>query len=193
MAAAKYLTIDRLSAAEIARIFSKIKIDPVKGCWLWTGGRSTHGYGKIKFRRRDLSTHRMMWAWIVGPLPNGQAKDIPNIDHFVCDTKLCCFPAHMKLVLPRENTLRSNNPPARNSRRTHCKKGHELPKEPRYGEGRTCRTCRDEWHKSERYVKWNAEFGRNYHQSRRYGPDREAFLKEQREKMRAWKQRKRQA
>lgn len=188
MAEPKYLTVDRLSLADITRIFSKISVDPVKGCWLWTAGLNRFGYGKVKYKSRTEAPHRLMWAWLVGPLQMGRARDIPNLDHIVCDTKRCCFPAHLKLGSMKDNLMRSTaNAAAKNARKTHCQLGHELPTVGSKSEGRVCPTCRKAWHQSDRYKKWNADFGRAYHQARRYGPERDAFLKRQRENMRVWK------
>lgn len=186
MADTKYLTVKHLSRSELARVFSRIDVSAA-GCWLWTGGLTSNGYSKIKFRKRTESVHRLMWAWLVGPLPRGQGREIPNIDHAGCDTKRCCNPRHMKLVPPRENILRSNGPAAQNARRTHCKKGHELARAVGTSEGRTCPQCRNEWHESVRYTTWNAEFGRAYHQAQRYGPNRQAFLARKRAVMREWR------
>lgn len=51
----EYLIVDHLSLKDIARIFAKIVVDPVTGCWEWQGKRNKGGYGCIKFRRRDES------------------------------------------------------------------------------------------------------------------------------------------
>ncbi len=189
-----YLVVPRLKTQQLRRVFTKIRVDPTTGCWLWTAGRTTTGYGKVKFLGRTELAHRLLWAWLVGPLPQGQHRDIPNLDHRKCDTKNCCFPAHLELVAPRENTLRSDrNPTAINSRRTHCAKGHLLPSEARYGEGRACHVCRKQWHTSDRYKQWNADFGRANHQQHRYGPEREDFLRRKREYMREWRLRKKES
>lgn len=186
-----YLSIPRPDRKEIARIFSKITIDAKTGCWIWTAGRS-HKYGKLKFRRRTELAHRFMYAWLVEPIPKGQGATVPQIDHIVCNRHLCCNPAHLALVLPRANILRSDNAASKNARKTHCKNGHPLPEtRNRWDGGRECKICRKALHQSESYVEWNRAFGKAYHQARRWGPDREKFLAHQREVFRAWIARKR--
>lgn len=146
MADPKYLTADFLTRVEIARLFSKIRVDQRTGCWLWTGCLSTSGgYGKIMFRERNERAHRVIWAWLVGPLPRGLGTGIPQLDHFVCNTEQCCFPAHLRMVSARENVLRSEtSPPAINARKTHCSIGHELPNSNVGTQGRRCPICYQE-------------------------------------------------
>jgi len=61
-------------------------------CWLWTGGRSSDGYGlAITAPFTRLGAHRIAWALHWGREPG---------EGFVChscDTPLCCNPAHLFL------------------------------------------------------------------------------------------------
>ena len=184
MAEIQYLTVPHLSIKEITRIFSKISVNEATGCWEWTGGLNRGGYGKIKYHGKDLTAHRLMYAWIVGPIPVGLGKDILQLDHIVCDNRRCCFPAHIKLATIRENTLRGRGQPAINARKMHCIRGHLLPKTTVSWGGRECPICRKVWHQSERYLKWNRQFGSKRHKERRYGPERERLLAKWRENVR---------
>jgi hypothetical protein len=49
------------------------------------------------------------------------------VDH-LCRVRMCCNPAHLRLVTPRQNSLENNSSPfARNANLTHCPKcGSEL-------------------------------------------------------------------
>ena len=125
----KFLTVENLTPREAERIFARISIDLVTGCWNWTG--STDGrYGAVRFRGDDQKAHRLVYACLIGPLPIVTNKDTPILDHVVCNNTLCCNPAHVELKPQRLNVLRGNGPTAQNARKTHCKRGHLLPVEP---------------------------------------------------------------
>lgn len=60
------------------------KVAKSEGCWLWTAGVDTHGYGQI---RRDANhivlASRAAWELCVGPIPIG----LEALHH--CDTPRC--------------------------------------------------------------------------------------------------------
>lgn len=138
-----YLTVPHLHTKHLRRLFSKIRVDKVTGCWLWTASVNSGGYGATSVRTIAGPIHRLMYAWLVEPIPKGIGKDIPQLDHAVCDTRRCVNPAHLKLVSARENNLRGVGMGARWSKRTHCSKGHPLGEAvAQYGETRRrCKTC----------------------------------------------------
>jgi hypothetical protein len=177
----EFLTIPHLSRKRIAQIFSKIEIDPVTGCWNWTGCRTTKNYGKTNYKSEVVPAHRLMYAWLVEPLPRGIGKGIPVLDHFVCDNPPCCNPAHLRLGSQRDNVLRGAGPCAQNARKTHCKRGHELPDT---GNERRCRTCHDM--KAAEYYRKNREAviarTNRSRQVRENGPRREELLAKKRER-----------
>ena len=152
----KYLTVE-LTTKDIERIFAKINIDPddpLGKCWTWKGARTWYGYGVVWFHGRQEQAHRLMYAWLREPIPQGFRRDIQLLDHIVCDNPSCCNPFHLRLVLPVENILRTNSISSVNRRKTHCKRGHLLPTEPnrKDGSGRTCLIC-----KKEQSYKYNHE------------------------------------
>ncbi len=148
----EYLRIAHLSRKDIARIFAKIQVNPITGCWEWTGAFAGSGYGKVWHQGRLHYTHRLMYAWLIGPLPTGKTRDIPNIDHVVCDNIRCCNPAHVRLVSQQSNILRGHGSSAVNSRKVWCKNGHVLPRE-RNGKGqRICGQCLYEWRHTEQQM-----------------------------------------
>lgn len=110
------------------------------GCWIWTGGCDSSGYGAIKVDGRKVGTHRASYELHVGPIPEGL-----QIDH-LCRVTRCLNPDHLEAVTPRVNTLRSEGIAAREAAQTHCKRGHEFTPENTYTggtpAGRRCRTCR---------------------------------------------------
>lgn len=66
------------------RFWSKVNKSAPGGCWLWTGGRRTTGYGAFYSNGVMATAHRIAWE-----LTNG--KKIPDGLHALhsCDVKLC--------------------------------------------------------------------------------------------------------
>lgn len=186
MAAQEYLIIEHLTIKEITRFFSQVKINKATDCWEWTGSTVGKGYGYayLAQEQRHEYAHRMMYAWLVGPIPRGRRRNIPVLDHFVCDNPRCCNPIHLKLAPQRNNVLRGSSLAADNTRKTHCPKGHLLPLEPnqlsgytRNREPKLCRRCKV--CQTEKY------------QAMISGPDREKYLEYHRTMQRRYTARKR--
>jgi hypothetical protein len=72
-------------------------------CWLWTGRLNRNGYGRTYYKGKERVTHRVVWEYLVGPIP-----DKLLLDHVKekCVNRNCCNPAHLEPVTHRENTLR---------------------------------------------------------------------------------------
>jgi len=88
-----------------------------------------------------IITHRLMYAWLVEPLPFNSTK--VELDH-LCRNTCCCNSSHLELVPKRVNWERSVDSPTRiNALKTHCKNGHLLAGEnlEETKKGRRCRTC----------------------------------------------------
>lgn len=206
------LVVEHLSIRQITRIFSKIAVNKESGCWEWTA-YIADGYGRLRWGNTMVNAHRLLYAWTRGPIPKGKGRDIPQLDHVVCDNTKCCNPSHVELVLPRVNILRGSSPVANHARKTHCKRGHELPLEPNVFKGngisqRSCLIClpidRSEYHqamlsgpKSEEYRARRARQARkdyqklhvktyraNWSRERRFGPLREQVLEKDRARKR---------
>ena len=127
------------------RFWDKVEEDS-GGCWVWTAGLNTHGYGQFRLGDGQCSrgSHRIAYTALVGSVAEGL-----QLDH-LCRIRNCVNPSHLEQVTHRENLRRGDSPTARNARKTTCFRGHDFDKENTYvrkGGGRRCRACRrgDRW------------------------------------------------
>jgi hypothetical protein len=81
------------------RFFARVDRS-VDACWLWTGARTTKGYGKIKQAGRRIHAHRVAWELTNGPIPEGL-----QVSHR-CRERLCVNPAHLYLATAEQNRRR---------------------------------------------------------------------------------------
>lgn len=105
------------------RIRAKIAPDANTGCWVWTGCRTSTGYGRVWDGHRSTWAHRLVYTMIVGPIPDGLV-----LDH-LCRNRPCVNPDHLDPVTDRTNTLRGDNPDVTRQRhraKRHCLRGHPL-------------------------------------------------------------------
>jgi hypothetical protein len=121
----------------IARLSDKIHFLSLDGCWLWTGQRTTWGYGVVvgMIAQTKTSAHRAMWEVLVGPIPDGLV-----LDH-ICRNRLCVNPTHLQV------TSHGNNAALGQRRKTRCPQGHPYDEENTQWtlEGyRHCRACNRE-------------------------------------------------
>lgn len=107
------------------------------GCWIWTGAKTSKGYGEF-WAGEAICAHRFSYECFNGPIP----EDL-ELDH-LCENPSCCNPAHLEPVTHLENVIRA----ARHRLKTHCKNGHEYNEENTYyysdgvGKARVKRDCR---------------------------------------------------
>lgn len=100
------------------RFRAKMRVDPDRGCWLWTGSTGRNGYGYFYFDGRPGLAHRFSYAYFVGPIPDGL-----ELDH-LCRTRRCVNPEHLEPVTRRENMIRGEGWGAEHARATQCPHGH---------------------------------------------------------------------
>ena len=118
------------------------KVSKGDGCWDWKSCKTVSGYGAFSVGNKMQYAHRYSYEDFVGPIPAGL-----QLDH-LCRNRGCVNPAHLEPVSQKVNLLRGMSPPALNSRKDSCSRGHEYTVENtyRYPDGsRKCRTCRDEY------------------------------------------------
>jgi hypothetical protein len=111
-----------------------------RGCWEWTLSVSKSGYGKVKWRPRDLRVHRVaMHLW------NGFDLEDSRIVCHSCDNPRCFNPDHIWVGTHSENQQDSVRKKRHHlARKTACIRGHEFSRENTYigkSGGRHCRAC----------------------------------------------------
>lgn len=111
-------------------------IDTTTGCWIWRG--YTNPYARARINGLKKLVHVAAYELKYGPIP----FDL-ELDH-LCRNPSCVNPDHLEAVSHRENVLRGSSPAADNSKKTHCKHGHEYTtmNTVMYSDGsRRCKTC----------------------------------------------------
>ncbi len=124
----------------LARLFCQCAVDGETGCWVWTRGIGSHGYGMAKFEGNMKLVHRLTWVAAGLEIPVGF-----QIDH-LCRNPRCCNPDHLEAVTGRENLARGDSPIMRRTKQTHCIHGHLFDaantlRHPTRGT-RLCRECK---------------------------------------------------
>lgn len=81
---------------------SRMGIPPEEGCWDWTGGVQSSGYGHFTLVREDgkkfqMLAHRASQEIFNGPIPDGL-----YVLHS-CDRKICVQPKHLRVGTQAEN------------------------------------------------------------------------------------------
>ncbi len=78
------------------------EVNPRTGCWNWTRGRTTAGYGEVTLdgRAAPVYAHRLSYEQTHGEIPEGL-----QIDH-LCGNPPCVNPGHLEAVSNAENTRR---------------------------------------------------------------------------------------
>lgn len=137
--------MEALRPEQLERFWARVDKDGPGGCWLWTGHRTSGGYGGVALSGRSLRAHRVAYELLVGPIPEGL-----QLDH-LCRVRLCVNPDHLEPVTQTENVRRGFGVGGINYRKTHCPQGHPLSGENLIYRtagtghlGRTCRICRAE-------------------------------------------------
>lgn len=133
------------------------RVDKSGDCWLWTGRLRYDGYAQYTWVDSEkichtTGGHRAAWSLIHGDIPAGM-----QLDH-LCRVRHCVNPAHLEIVTPRVNTLRSEAISAKNVIKECCSRGHPFDKRTVTGH-RYCGECMRITAR-ERWAKQNAAMGK---------------------------------
>lgn len=71
------------------RFWLRVDRNGPNGCWLWTAGMFSDGYGAFSIGRKPHKAHRVAWELANGPIPLGMVMC------HRCDTPACVNPAHL--------------------------------------------------------------------------------------------------
>jgi hypothetical protein len=109
----------------------------VDDCWIWTGGITSKGYGKVMRGSKRKSVHVVVYTLLIGPISAG------NELHHTCRNRRCCNPAHLQSLTRAEHNKLEPRGTNGNEKKTHCPKGHPYDEANTYlwHNARYCRAC----------------------------------------------------
>lgn len=118
-----------------ARIWVKVYVCPITGCWLWAGSCTERDYPTVRWNGATRRTHRVVYQVLVAEIPPHL-----ELDH-LCRMRQCVNPEHLEPVTHRINTLRGDTFQRSNSVKTECPAGHPYDGAYQRRNGSVMRTC----------------------------------------------------
>jgi hypothetical protein len=60
----------------LERFNSSYKVNPETGCWMWTGGGESNGYGRISINGKRVKAHQAAWILFLGTMTDNMRDKI---------------------------------------------------------------------------------------------------------------------
>lgn len=95
---------EHLKRAASKKIEETTIVHPQTQCWEWTR-QLVNGYGRMRVDGKSQLVHRIMYAIVKGPIPEGV-----TVQH-ECKNKKCCNPQHLSLMSWEDNYNDRGQPP----------------------------------------------------------------------------------
>ena len=119
----------------LGRFWDRVDVGTPGECWPWLLSTGSHGYGQVGWWNKDrrnvmVLAHRL--AYVIG---KGEIPGEMTVDH-VCRNRICCNPAHLRLLTNVDNARLNGN-----AVKTHCVRGHEFSPENTRRDHRGHRVC----------------------------------------------------
>jgi hypothetical protein len=119
------------------RFMRFVETTPV--CWKWIGATEGPGYGLFSKHSKSERAYRISYELFIGPIPKGMTV------HHICHNPNCVNPGHLELLIRKDHVaLHDTNIMTANSKKTHCRNGHEYTEKNTRRDkngGRYCREC----------------------------------------------------
>ena len=79
------------------RFYKHVSMEPMTGCWLWTGYTDRDGYGSTTCDSMPIRANRLSYILHLGNIPKG------SVVRHSCDTPACVNPKHLILGTHKDN------------------------------------------------------------------------------------------
>lgn len=89
--------IPQLTVEDVERFWSKVRVSP-SGCWEWTGGRNSSGYGGFQCQGFNFKAHRISFY-----IEHG--RDPLRFSLHRCDNPPCVNPDHLFDGSAKDNAM----------------------------------------------------------------------------------------